>query len=78
MSAHDGDDRPRRREPRYGVRTLVWLTLAGAALLASSVLNAQGIEGFGLLTFLGLVAGLVGATVNTVRGLRAFNGLPRG
>jgi hypothetical protein len=53
-----------RRPTRWGVRTLAFLTLA---LLAIGLSTAQG--HYTILTLTGLLVGLTGATVCTVRGL---------
>lgn len=61
---------PPRPPRRWGVRTLAFLALAAASVIASNVLPANDVEGYALLPFLGLVAGLAGAAWCTVRGLR--------
>jgi hypothetical protein len=53
-----------RRPPRWGVRTLAFLTLA---LLCIGISALQGY--YTLLTLTGLLIGFVGATVCSVRGL---------
>jgi len=46
--------------------------------MASNLLYADGDNEYALLTFIGLVVGLTGATVCSVRGLRSWGGrLPR-
>jgi hypothetical protein len=65
-------DTPRRLRPkRYGLRTLAYLTLALASIIASTVLQSKGIKSYGLLTFVGLMVGLIGASVCSVRGIKA-------
>jgi hypothetical protein len=68
------ETRPRAREKRWGLRTLGFLVLAGGSLLVRNLMYASDNTGFVLLTFIGLVIGLVGAAVCSVRGLRAWNG----
>jgi hypothetical protein len=56
---------PTERPPaRWGVRTLVYL---GLALLSIGVSTLQG--HYTVLTFAGLLIGLVGAMICTVRGI---------
>jgi hypothetical protein len=62
------------REKRWGLRTLAYLALAAACLMTRSLMHSSGNTDFVLLPFLGIVVGLVGATVCSVRGLRAWNG----
>lgn len=46
--------------------------------MTSNYLRFRGIGNFALLTFVGTVVGLVGATVCSIRGLRSMGGrLPR-
>jgi hypothetical protein len=69
--------RPQRRK-RWGVRTLVYLGIAAASIIISNWMRLSGNDDVILLPFLGLVVGLTGATVCTVRGLKASGGrLPR-
>jgi hypothetical protein len=56
----------------------VYLGIAAASIMASNFLRANGNDNFVLLTFIGTVVGLVGATVCSVRGIRASGDrLPR-
>lgn len=65
----------RRPAPRrWGLRTLAFLALAAASIITSNALYASGVDDYVLLTFAGLVVGLVGATVCSVRGLRSWRG----
>ena len=71
-----GAERSRRpREKRWGLRTLGFLALAAACLLIRNLMYSSGNTEVILLPFLGIVVGLVGAAVCSVRGLRAWNGL---
>lgn len=68
------NDEPRRSgRRRWGLRTLAFLVLAAASLLFYNQLREHGLA---LLTTMGLLVGLVGAAVCTVRGVRSA-GLPR-
>jgi hypothetical protein len=72
--------RPSRppRPKRWGLRTLVFLGITAASIMISNFLHAKGNDNFVLLTFIGTVVGLVGATVCSVRGIQAMGGrLPR-
>jgi hypothetical protein len=72
-----GTARPPRPK-RWGIRTLAYLGLAAASIMTSNYLRFRGISNFALLTFVGTVVGLVGATVCSIRGLRSMGGrLPR-
>jgi hypothetical protein len=63
---------------RWGIRTLLFLGLAAGSIILSNWMRLTGNDDLILLPFLGMVTGLVGATVCTVRGLRAWGGrLPR-
>ena len=63
---------------RWGIRTLLFLGLAAGSIILSNWMRLTGNDDVILLPFLGLVIGLVGATVCTFRGLRAWGGrLPR-
>jgi hypothetical protein len=63
---------------RWGIRTLLFLGLAAGSIILSNWMRMTGNDDVILLPFLGLVTGLVGATICTVRGLRAWGGrLPR-
>lgn len=59
------------------MRTLGFLALAAASILASNVLHSTGVDDYVLLTFTGMVVGLGGAAVCSYRGLRASTGLRR-
>lgn len=73
---HPGARRPGPPK-RWGLRTLAFLGLAAASILASNRLHAEGIDDFALVTFAGMIVGLVGAGVCSIRGLRSWRGLPR-
>jgi hypothetical protein len=63
---------------RWGIRTLLFLGLAAGSIILSNWMRLTGNDDLILLPFLGMVTGLVGATVCTFRGLRAWGGrLPR-
>jgi Ni/Fe-hydrogenase subunit HybB-like protein len=63
---------------RWGIRTLLFLGLAAGSIILSNWMRLTGNDDYILLPFLGMVTGLVGATVCTFRGLRAWGGrLPR-
>ncbi len=63
---------------RWGVRSLLFLGLAAASIILSNWMRMTGNTDVILLTFIGTVVGFVGATVCTIRGLRAWGGrLPR-
>ena len=64
------DQQPvRPRPPRWGVRSLLWLTLAFVSVITSNVLNTAGNSDWVLVTFVGTVAGLGGAAYCSVKGL---------
>ena len=66
-------------QKRWGVRSLLFLGLAAASIVLSNWMRMTGNTDVILLTFIGTVVGLAGATVSTVRGLRAWGGkLPGG
>jgi hypothetical protein len=65
------------KRKRWGVRTLAFLALAAASVITSSVLTSQGVHSFGLVTFIGLVVGLGGATFCSIRGIRSSAWLTR-
>jgi hypothetical protein len=69
----------RRLEQRkWGIRSLLFLGLAAASIILSNWMRMTGNTDVILLTFIGTVVGLAGATVATIRGLRAWGGrLPR-
>lgn len=70
---------PRPAKPkRWGLRTLAFLGLAAASIIVSNYLRLSGTGGYALLPFIGLVVGLVGAAVCSIRGIRAWGGkIPR-
>jgi hypothetical protein len=61
-------------EKRWGVRMLLFLGLAAASIVLSNWMRMTGNTDVILLTFIGTVVGLAGATVSAVRGWRAWNG----
>jgi hypothetical protein len=61
-------------QKRWGVRTLLYLGLAAASIVLSNWMRMTGNTDVILLTFIGTVVGLTGATVSTVRAFRAWNG----
>jgi hypothetical protein len=68
----------RGEQRKWGIRTLLYLGLAAGSIILSNWMRMTGNTDVILLTFIGTVVGLVGATVATVRGLRAWGGkLPR-
>jgi hypothetical protein len=69
----------RRTEQRkWGIRTLLFLGLAAGSIILSNWMRMTGNTDVILLTFIGTLVGLVGATISTVRGFRAWGGkLPR-
>ena len=65
-------------QKRWGVRLLLFLGLAAASIVLSNWMRMTGNTDVILLTFIGTVVGLAGATVATIRGFRAWGGkLPR-
>jgi hypothetical protein len=62
------------KQKRWGLRTLAYLALAAACLMARNLMHSSGATDLVLLPFIGLVVGLVGATVCSIRGIRAWNG----
>jgi uncharacterized membrane protein len=73
----DGRTSQPPRPKRWGLRTLGFLMIAAASIIASNLLSADGDNELALLTFIGTVVGLVGAGVCSVRGVRSSGGLPR-
>ena len=69
----------RRTEQRkWGIRTLLFLGLAAGSIILSNWMRMTGNTDVILLAFIGTLVGLVGATISTVRGFRAWGGkLPR-
>jgi hypothetical protein len=53
---------------------LLFLGLAAASIILSNWMRTTGNTDVILLTFIGTVVGLAGATVCTIRGWRAWNG----
>ncbi|HKQ00502.1 MAG TPA: hypothetical protein VJ735_09250 [Actinomycetes bacterium] len=63
---------------KWGIRTLLFLALAAASIIVSNWMRMTGNTDVILLTFIGLLVGLIGATVSTIRGFRVWGGrLPR-
>jgi hypothetical protein len=61
-------------QKRWGVRMLLFLGLAAASIILSNWMRMTGNTDVILLTFIGTVVGLAGATVCTIRGYRAWGG----
>jgi hypothetical protein len=61
-------------QKRWGVRLLLFLGLAAASIVLSNWMRMTGNTDVILLTFIGTVVGLAGATVSTIRGYRAWGG----
>ena len=61
-------------QKRWGVRLLLFLGLAAASIVLSNWMRMTGNTDVILLTFIGTVVGLTGATVSTIRGWRAWGG----
>jgi hypothetical protein len=59
---------------RWGVRSLLFLGLAAGSIIVSNWMRMTGNTDVILLTFIGTVVGLVGATICTVKGFRAWGG----
>jgi hypothetical protein len=64
--------RPAQR--KWGIRTLWFLGLAAASIIVSNWMRMTGNTDVILLTFVGLLVGLVGATIATIQGFRAWGG----
>ena len=64
----------RAEQRRWGIRTLLFLGLAAASIIVSNWMRMTGNTDVILLTFIGTVVGLAGATVSTIRGYRAWGG----
>jgi len=58
-------------QKRWGVRSLLFLGLAAVSIITSNWMRMTGNTDVILLTFIGTVVGLAGATVCTVRAFRA-------
>lgn len=58
--------RPAHR--KWGIRTLWFLGLAAASIIVSNWMRMTGNTDVLLLTFIGLLVGLVGATISTIQG----------
>jgi len=63
-------------QKRWGVRSLLFLGLAAGSIIVSNWMRTTGNTEVILLTFIGTVVGLVGAAVCTVKGIRAWGGVP--
>ena len=61
-------------QKRWGVRSLLFLGLAAASIILSNWMRMTGNTDVILLTFIGLLVGLVGATISTIKGFRAWGG----
>jgi hypothetical protein len=59
---------------RWGIRSLLFLGLAAGSIVLSNWMRMTGNTDVILLTFIGTVVGLAGATVCTIRGVRAWGG----
>jgi hypothetical protein len=57
---------------RWGLRTLGFLALAAVSILGAGPLRGSGLTGLMLFDLTGIVVGLVGAVVCSVRGLRGW------
>jgi hypothetical protein len=64
--------RPAQR--KWGIRTLWFLGLAAASIIVSNWMRMTGNTDVILLTFIGLLVGLIGATVSTIKGIRVWGG----
>ena len=65
----------RRLEQRkWGIRTLLFLGLAAGSIILSNWMRMTGNTDVILLTFIGLLVGLIGATVSTIKGIRVWGG----
>jgi hypothetical protein len=76
-SNENNENRRKAKPKRWGLRTVGFLAMAAASLIAAQILNAYKNDSFVVLTFFGLVVGLLGAGVCTYRGLKTFTWLPR-
>ncbi len=66
------------RTRRWGLRTLAFLGVAAGSIIVSNWMRFTGNTDFILLPSIGMLVGLVGAVVCSIRGLRAWGGrLPR-
>jgi uncharacterized membrane protein YedE/YeeE len=59
---------------KWGIRTLLFLGLAAASIILSNWMRMTGNTDVILLTFIGLLVGLIGATVSTIQGIRVWGG----
>ena len=66
--------KPSGRAPRWGLRTMAFLALAAGSLLLAGWFHDHPRPGAGLVTSAGMLTGLVGAAVCSVRGLRSSRG----
>ncbi|MGZ5416277.1 MAG: hypothetical protein ACXWDI_03780 [Nocardioides sp.] len=71
----EADSRP--KQPRWGVRALLFLTLAFLSVLTSNALLARDVDDYVVFTFLSTVGGLAGAAYCSIRGLRTGGWLTR-
>jgi hypothetical protein len=63
---------------KWGIRTLLFLGLAATSIILSNWMRMTGNTDVLLLTFIGLLVGLIWATVSTIQGFRVWGGrLPR-
>ena len=63
---------------KWGIRTLLFLGLAAGSIILSNWMRMTGNTDVILLTFIGLLVGLIGATISTIQGFRVWGGrLPR-
>jgi len=72
---HETSGRP--KPEHWGLRALAFLALAAASIITSNVLSLNGINGLNLITFIGLMVGLIGATVCSIRGIKRSGWLPK-
>ena len=71
------DETPPSLRPRWGVRSLLWLTLSFVCVIASNGLQAAGNSDWVVMTFAGTICGLGGAAYCSVRGLASSGWLGR-
>ena len=57
---------------KWGIRTLLFLALAAASIIVSNWMRMTGNTDVILLTFIGLLVGLIGATISTIQGFRVW------
>jgi hypothetical protein len=64
---------------KWGIRTPLFLGLAAASIIVSNWMRMTGNTDVILLTFIGLLVGLIGATISTIQGFRVWGqASPRG